>query len=162
MTKVEGKADLRRLRGEEPAAPEQTAATKIAGTFRRVRRGHAVRMREAPPRPDPTAPDMPPAPLGPRPARAAIMLALAHKLQRMLDAGRVRTMADLADMLGVTRARVTQIMDLALLPVALQERVLLGERADVGLPLTERALRHRHTDPALSVRPVVHPRPSAR
>lgn len=69
------------------------------------------------------------------------MLALAHKLQRMLDDGQIASMADIADMLGVTRARVTQLLDLTLLPVAVQERLLFARAGTDGDTPTERQLR---------------------
>ena len=47
--------------------------------------------------------------------------AIDWKLQRALDAGEIDSMAAIAKALGVTRARVTQILDLAPLPVAVQE-----------------------------------------
>jgi len=50
-----------------------------------------------------------------RPARVAIMLALAHKIQQAIDGGVVRDRAEVARRLGLTRARVTQLLDLALL-----------------------------------------------
>jgi len=65
-----------------------------------------------------------------RPARIAIMLALAHKLQQAIDQGRVKDGAEVARRLGVSRARVAQILGLALLPVADQERILWLEAAD--------------------------------
>jgi len=50
-------------------------------------------------------------------------------------------MAEIAEMLGVTRARVTQIMDLSLLAVHTQERILLAGYACDGRPATERQFR---------------------
>ena len=43
------------------------------------------------------------------------MLALAHKIQQAIDGGVVRDRAEVARRLGLTRARVTQLLDLALL-----------------------------------------------
>lgn len=76
------------------------------------------------------------APPSPVVSRAARQLALAYWIERQIDAGRLVDLADAARVLSVTRARVTQIANLRLLPVDVQERVL--EPGYVG---TERALR---------------------
>jgi len=65
-----------------------------------------------------------------RPAPIAIMLALAHKLQQAIDTGKVKDGAEVARRLGVSRARVAQILELALLPVAEQEKMLWLEAVD--------------------------------
>lgn len=57
--------------------------------------------------------------------RVARLLALAHKFQRMLDSGEVRSMAELARLGGVSRARITQIMNLLMLAPQIQEELLL-------------------------------------
>ena len=46
---------------------------------------------------------------------AADLLALAHKFQRMLDSVELKSMAELAHLGRVSRARITQIMDLLML-----------------------------------------------
>ena len=71
------------------------------------------------------------------PCRAAQVLALAHELQRLIDEGEVVDRATLAEQLGFTRARLTQILDLLLLAPDIQESVLLGKVAQS----TERCLR---------------------
>jgi hypothetical protein len=58
--------------------------------------------------------------------RTARLLALAHKFQGMLDRGEVESMADLARLGRVSRARITQIMDLLLLAPEIQEELLFG------------------------------------
>ncbi len=80
---------------------------------------------------------------GPRryPARIARTLALAHDLQRRLDSGEFRDFADMAQALGFTRARITQIMDLLLLAPCLQERLLFLEPSLTRHPPTEQKLR---------------------
>ena len=70
------------------------------------------------------------------PCRAAYSLALAYKIERMIDAGELESYADAARRLGLSRARVTQIMDLMGLPVEVQEAVLLG-----GAMVSERGAR---------------------
>jgi hypothetical protein len=51
-------------------------------------------------------------------------MALAIKFQGMLDCGAVRDYADLARLGYVTRARITQIMNLLLLAPDIQEEIL--------------------------------------
>ncbi|MBI5546764.1 MAG: hypothetical protein HY901_23010 [Deltaproteobacteria bacterium] len=72
--------------------------------------------------------------------RVTRLLALAHKFQRMIDDGTVESMADLARLGHVTRARVTQIMDLLLLAPDIQEALLFlpsGERGHDPIHLRE-------------------------
>ena len=60
----------------------------------------------------------------PRVPRIARLMALAVKFQDMVDRGEVRDYADLARLGFVTRARLTQIMNLMLLAPDIQERLL--------------------------------------
>ena len=69
------------------------------------------------------------------------MLALAHKIEAAIQEGTLRDRADAARHLGYTRARITQLCDLTLLPVAEQERLLFLESVDGLEPVTERGLR---------------------
>jgi hypothetical protein len=103
------------------------------GTFHRVQRRHRRAFTAGPP----------PAPRLPvrRPARVAIMLALAHKIRAAIDSGQARDQAEVARCLGLTRARVTQLLALLQLAPELQEQVLFLESVDGIEPLTERALR---------------------
>jgi len=65
-------------------------------------------------------------------------MALAIKFQAMVERDEVRDYADLARLGYVTRARLTQIMNLLLLAPDIQERVLFGISSSGG---SERALR---------------------
>jgi hypothetical protein len=65
------------------------------------------------------------------------MLALAYHLDRLIEDGVLRDYADAAQVLGVSRARVTQIMDMLGLAAVVQERLLLARDG-----LNERRLRH--------------------
>ena len=76
-----------------------------------------------------------------RPARVAIMLALAHTIDAAIAAGRLRDQGDAAERLGFTRPRITQLLAMLQLAPDLQERVLFLEAVDGLEPLTERALR---------------------
>lgn len=75
------------------------------------------------------------------PARVAVMLALAHKLQQAIDRGDLRDQADAARRLGFNRARITQLFDLTLLAPDIQEQILIRELVDGVEPITERAVR---------------------
>lgn len=103
------------------------------GKLHRTRRSHGTTFVEGPVQP-------PPQPVR-RPARIALMLALAHKIQRAIDRGVVRDRAEVANRLGLTRARVTQLLDLALLAPDLQEQLLFLDTVDGKEPLAERQLR---------------------
>jgi hypothetical protein len=75
------------------------------------------------------------------PARVARQLALAHALQRRVDAGEFADYADMARALGFTRARITQLMDLLLLAPDIQHEILHLEVPPGAQPISERALR---------------------
>ncbi len=102
----------------------------ITGALYRVQRGHGKRFSTEPP----------PGPVR-KPARVAVMLALAHKIQEAIAQGKVRDQADVARRLGFTRARITHLLDLTLLAPDVQEQVLFLEAVDGVQPLSERALR---------------------
>jgi len=61
-----------------------------------------------------------------RAERLARQLALAHWIERAIEAGQARNYADVARALGLTQPRITQIAGLLRLSPAIQERVLLG------------------------------------
>jgi hypothetical protein len=56
--------------------------------------------------------------------RVARLLALAHKFQKMIDSREVESMAELARLGRVSRARITQIMDLLMLAPEIQDAIL--------------------------------------
>ena len=60
-------------------------------------------------------------------SRAARMLALAHYVERLVEEGVVASYADAARQLGVSRARISQILNLLNLPPRVQEGLLLGD-----------------------------------
>jgi hypothetical protein len=96
------KSDDQTLQVEIPIAP-------VNGHMRGQRRSSSV----------PKAPDPPSIP------RIARMMALAIKFQDMIDRGEVRDYADLARLGYVSRARITQIMNLLNLAPNIQEEILL-------------------------------------
>jgi hypothetical protein len=74
----------------------------------------------------------------PRIPRITRLMALAIKFQDMIDRGEVRDYADIARLGYVTRARMTQIMNLLLLSPEIQETLLfLAHEAK----LSERQIR---------------------
>jgi len=52
------------------------------------------------------------------------MLLLAHQLHTMLERNQFKNLADIAQKVGITRARVTQILDLVFLAPQIQEEIL--------------------------------------
>jgi hypothetical protein len=83
----------------------------------------------------PAAPVAPPLPQIPRVTR---LMALAIKFQDMVDRGEVRDYADLARLGHVTRARMSQIMNLLLLAPDIQEALLHSTQE---ISITERHMR---------------------
>jgi hypothetical protein len=82
-----------------------------------------------------------PPPVVRRPAKVAQLLALAHHIQRAIDAGLVADRAEVARRLGFTRARVSQLLDLCLLAPDIQAELLELEAVDGVEPVSERGLR---------------------
>jgi hypothetical protein len=76
-----------------------------------------------------------------RPARVAVTLALAHKIRQGILSGEIQNQADAARKLGLTRARLSQILEMTNLAPDLQEEILFLEAIDDREPLSERALR---------------------
>src|SRR5712692_4589495 len=74
--------------------------------------------------------------------RITRLLVLAHKIDGMIRSGEIRDWAEGARLLGVTRARMTQIAKLLLLAPPIQEGILNLSKVTRGPdPVTERALR---------------------
>ena len=99
----------------------------------------AIPLRPRHPKPSP-APQIAPAAESPGPPqipRVTRLMALAIKFQDMVDRGEVRDYADLARLGYVTRARITQIMNLVNLAPDIQEELLLQR-------LTSKAVTERH------------------
>lgn len=75
--------------------------------------------------------------------RIARLMALAFKFKRMLDDGTIASLAELARVGRVTRARMTQLMDLTLLAPDIQEALLFLPAAEGGhAPVSLRAMRY--------------------
>jgi len=124
------------LNGDAPDVrhgDDRRGAQIFTGSLHRVRDGHGWAFSEEPPEPpqDPVR----------RPARVALMLAFAHRFQAAINDGEYRDRAELARRLGITRARVTQLLDLPLLAPDIQEEILFLEAVDGREPVSERTLR---------------------
>ena len=93
---------------------------KLSLTIRRGTKGRRRNVAHAPGTPAPVTPRC-----GSLHAeRKRRQLALAYKIAALIESGELASFSDAAKRIGVTRARVTQIMDLQLLPMAEQERLL--------------------------------------
>ena len=66
---------------------------------------------------------------------------MAHRIEDAIVRGTFKDRADAARQLGVTRARVTQLLDLTLLAPDVQEWVLFSEAVDGVEPVGERGMR---------------------
>ncbi len=113
----------------------QTSATRVfTGRLRRVRDGRRWTFKEQAPEPTAAKPSR-------RPARVAQMLALAHRLQAALDHDEYKDQAELSRHLGLSEARVTQLLDLTLLAPDIQEGIVFLEALGGVEPNSEHALR---------------------
>ena len=111
--------------GETTMVPEDGFVIEREVRFGRARRKHTGR----------------PVPQG-RVPRVSKMMALAIKFDGLLEEGAVSDYAEIARLGHVTRARVTQIMNLLHLAPDIQEEVLFLPRIEKGRdPIAERQLR---------------------
>jgi hypothetical protein len=94
----------------------------VSGAFHVARRGKRTELRSGP------AADVPKG----RVPRVARLMALALKFEGLIRAGAVADQAELARLGHVTRARLTQIMNLTLLAPDLQEKVLFLPPVEKG------------------------------
>ncbi len=80
--------------------------------------------------------------------RVAQLMALAIRLEALIAAGHVPSYAGLARLVGVSRARLTQIANLTLLAPDIQEAILFLPPVVKGRePITERHLRPLVAEP---------------
>ena len=86
---------------------------------------------------------VPPKPMPTRIPRVSRLMALAIHFDGLIRQGVVRDYADLARLGGVSRARITQIMNLLNMPPWKQEEILFLEGTEAGRDLvSERRVRH--------------------
>lgn len=69
------------------------------------------------------------------------MLALAHKIEQTIREAKLRDRSHAARLLGVTRARITQNLDLLLLAPDIQEEILAMETTGGREPQPQARLR---------------------
>lgn len=117
--------DERRPDGRDDAGAHAGAGSPSCST-KPTSRGRVNRARVRPPAPCSRA----------TADRLARQLALAHLVERMIDAGEIATFAEAARRLGVTTSRLSQVMDLLGLAAAMQEEILT-----LTMCASERALR---------------------
>ena len=80
--------------------------------------------------------------------RLARLMALAIRMETLIRDGAVRDYADLARLGNVSRARLTQIMNLLVLAPDIQEAILFLPRTDQGFdPISERQIRRIAAEP---------------
>jgi len=129
-----------RKRKKAPANDDRRLTVRFTAAAQR--RGQSVSVVESPePAPKKT-------PSKERVPRIAQLLALAHHFQDLLDRGEVKSMAELARLAGVSRPRITQIMNLTLLAPEIQEEILHLPATTSGHdPITERHTRTTLTTP---------------
>ncbi len=102
----------------------ETLTVECQVEFRRLVKGRK-QMQEAPTNPRPVVPPG-------RVPRVARWMALAIRFEQLLNEGRVASYAELARLGHVTRARVTQIMNLLNLASDIQEAILFLPRTERG------------------------------
>ena len=123
-TVIEDVADSGAIGGGEADGVKGQGGTRvIRGRIVRVRQRQRIAFKETSGAPTGTAAEVP-SESSPRPTRAVILLATAHRMQEMIDSGEVEGPADLARRLGVSRPRVTQVLNLALLAPEIQDEIL--------------------------------------
>jgi len=119
--------------GEQPSGAPGSVVPEINPEWR------AARQRRRAARREPREPKPPGARSAPGVSR---LLAVAHRYERRLQRGQVTSFAEIAAAERLTRARVTQIMDLLLLAPDIQEQVLFLPRpASPEEEISERDLR---------------------
>ncbi|MCA9273778.1 MAG: hypothetical protein KDA31_12130 [Phycisphaerales bacterium] len=82
------------------------------------------------------------------PMRAARLMAMAIRIDGLVRSGEMACFAEVALVAGVSRARLSQIMDLTMLAPSIQESVLRELKPERGRdPYSERDLRRIVRDP---------------
>ena len=103
------------------------------------RAGHR-KLREGRPKPEKTEPA--------GPSRLARLLALAHHFDELIRRGEVKDQAEIARLCHVSRARITQVMNLLFLATDIQEEILFSTAGPEGAAvLSPRRIRRVAADP---------------
>ena len=130
-------------RGEQAAIVEPEMWKQAQEGLRRQakavrRRGAGIAIRKESPGAETAVEQMEAVPVG-RVPRISRLMALAVRMEGLVRGGQVKDYAELARLGGVSRARVTQVLNLRNLAPAIQERLLFLE-GEAGA-IHERALR---------------------
>ncbi|MGH9867073.1 MAG: hypothetical protein ACREAA_02765 [Candidatus Polarisedimenticolia bacterium] len=99
--------------------PDGSVTVTYKLEFTRGRKGHK---RVSEPAPPPERPDIDPATV----PRITRMLVLGYHFERLVREGKVKNYAEIARLTGLSRARITQLVNLTLLSRPHQEAILLG------------------------------------
>jgi predicted XRE-type DNA-binding protein len=75
-------------------------------------------------------------------SRLTKLLALAHRWNRLILEGSIVNQVEIARIFGISRARVSQIMDLAYLTPEIQEHILFGKIDEVIPERVVRSITH--------------------
>ena len=76
------------------------------------------------------------------PPKISLLMATAIRFEEMIESGLVSGFAELADLTGLSKARISQIMNLRLLAPSIQEEILfLTSKQNELRKITERKLR---------------------
>lgn len=127
---------------DSPIAPEPPVPASITTSFHYAF-GSRGRKRLTAGTPAPAAPDRPPG----RVPRVARLMALAIRFERLIREGAVARQTELAEVGHVTRARVTQIMNLLHLAPDIQEAILFLPLVQAG----EDPIGEHHLRPLVSI-----------
>ena len=85
----------------------------------------------------------------PRPPRLTVLMALVIRYDQLLRSGHIRDFVELSRMCEVSRARMTQIMNLRLLAPDIQEAILFLPLTAAPIdPISERDLRPVVAEPS--------------
>ena len=119
------------MKDAQSADGTSTAGTTVlVGKLFRVRKGRGKRFDKEPPK----EPEK-------RPTRIALQLALAYRIQGAIEQGEIKDQVEAARRLGMTRARVSQLLNLKLLAPEIQESILLSDDGRARGALSERKVR---------------------
>lgn len=100
--------------------PDTSIPAPIVGCTARF--GEKYRKKATPPEEKPTG----------RTPRVAHLLALAHRIDMMIRDGELKDWAEAARLIGITRARMTQVAKLMLLNPVIQQEILMCTTAGVA------------------------------
>jgi len=129
-TEMEAQANSETSTSTESQPDSSSSSSFIfTGSIFRVRQGKGTAFQRSKPKMQSCAnQELEPAiPAVPGPIPLAYTLAFAHHMEHLIESGEVANRAELARIFGLSRARVTQILDLTLLAPDIQEETLFME-----------------------------------